>query len=155
VFIMKAIWGGKTSMECPVCGAQNPAAPSRCEKCHTPLSGPGCQETLNEGPAPEVWTVGTASKTSVPLPRAASDELASGTLLAGRYEVLQLLGRGGMGAVYKARDKELERVVALKLIRPDLAWNPEILQRFKQELILARQVTHKNVIRIFDFGQSD
>jgi serine/threonine protein kinase/tetratricopeptide (TPR) repeat protein len=60
-----------------------------------------------------------------------------------------------MGAVYKARDKELDRVVALKLIRPELARNPEVLRRFKQELILARQVTHKNVIRIFDLGQSD
>ena len=60
-----------------------------------------------------------------------------------------------MGAVYKARDKELDRFVALKLIRPELSRNPEILRRFKQELILARQVTHKNVIRIFDLGQSD
>ncbi len=60
-----------------------------------------------------------------------------------------------MGAVYKARDKELDRIVALKLIRPELAKNPQILRRFKQELILARQVTHKNVIRIFDLGQSD
>jgi tetratricopeptide (TPR) repeat protein len=59
-----------------------------------------------------------------------------------------------MGAVYKARDTELDRIVALKLIRPELARNPEILRRFKQELILARQVTHKNVIRIFDLGQS-
>lgn len=60
-----------------------------------------------------------------------------------------------MGAVYKARDSELDRIVVLKLIRPELAKNPEILRRFKQELILARQVTHKNVIRIFDLGQSD
>ena len=60
-----------------------------------------------------------------------------------------------MGAVYKARDTELDRFVALKLIRPEFATNPEILRRFKQELILARQVTHKNVIRIFDLGQSD
>ena len=76
-------------------------------------------------------------------------------MLAGRYEILNLIGRGGMGAVYKARDTELDRTVALKLIRPEFAKNPEILRRFKQELILARQVTHKNVIRIFDLGQSD
>src|SRR4029077_16503087 len=69
--------------------------------------------------------------------------------------ILKLIGRGGMGAVYKARDTELDRVVALKLIRPELAKNPEVLRRFKQELILARQVTHKNVIRIFDLGQSE
>lgn len=59
-----------------------------------------------------------------------------------------------MGAVYKARDKELERIIALKVIRPELASNPEILQRFKQELILARQVTDRNVIRIFDLGEA-
>jgi serine/threonine protein kinase/tetratricopeptide (TPR) repeat protein len=75
-------------------------------------------------------------------------------LLAERYEILELLGQGGMGAVYKARDTELERLVALKLIRADLASNPEILRRFKQELILAREVTHRNVIRIFDLGQA-
>jgi len=60
-----------------------------------------------------------------------------------------------MGAVYKARDIELDRVIALKVIRPELASNPEILQRFKQELILARQVTDRNVIRIFDLGEAD
>jgi serine/threonine protein kinase len=54
-----------------------------------------------------------------------------------------------------ATDRELEREVALKVIRSDMATNPEILKRFKQELILARQITHKNVIRIFDLGQSD
>ena len=78
-----------------------------------------------------------------------------GTIIGERFEVLQLLGEGGMGAVYKAHDRELERDVALKLIRPELARNPEILQRFKHELILARQVTHRNVIRIFDLGQAE
>ena len=60
-----------------------------------------------------------------------------------------------MGAVYKARDRELDRLVALKIIRPNLALTSEILHRFKQELILARQVTHRNVIRIFDLGEAD
>lgn len=60
-----------------------------------------------------------------------------------------------MGAVYKARDRELDRMVALKVIRPELAGRPEILQRFKQELILARKVTHRNVIRIFDLGDAN
>ncbi|MFZ0738852.1 MAG: tetratricopeptide repeat protein [Candidatus Acidiferrales bacterium] len=81
--------------------------------------------------------------------------LAPGTILGTRYEILQLLGQGGMGAVYKATDRELERSVALKVIRPELAVHPDILQRFKQELILARKVTHKNVIRIFDLGEAD
>jgi len=80
--------------------------------------------------------------------------LQSGVVLGNRYEILQVLGEGGMGAVYKAKDRELNRVIALKVIRPELASNPEILQRFKQELILARQVTDRNVIRIFDLGEA-
>jgi serine/threonine protein kinase len=79
----------------------------------------------------------------------------TGTVLANRYEILQLLGEGGMGTVYKAGDTELDRVIALKVIRPELASNPEILQRFKQELVLARQVTDRNIIRIFDLGEAD
>ena len=59
-----------------------------------------------------------------------------------------------MGAVYQARDQELDRIIALKVIRPELAANPSILARFKQELILSRNVTHKNVVRIFDLGEA-
>ena len=81
--------------------------------------------------------------------------LQIGDLLAGRYEILQLLGEGGMGAVYKAADRELDRFVALKVIRPELASNPSILARFKQELLLAHQVTHRNVIRIYDLGEAE
>ncbi len=78
-----------------------------------------------------------------------------GAVLGGRYEILKLLGMGGMGAVYKARDTEVDRIVGLKVIRPDLAGNPAILARFKQELVLARQVTHKNIIRIYDLNEAD
>ncbi len=81
--------------------------------------------------------------------------LEPGQLLGQRYEVLQILGEGGMGAVYKARDIELNRMVALKVIRPDLATNQSIIDRFKQELLLATQVTHKNVIRIYDLSEAD
>jgi Protein kinase domain len=78
-----------------------------------------------------------------------------GMVIGGRYRILRILGEGGMGAVYQARDQELERIIALKVIRPELAGNASILQRFKQELILARHVTHKNVIRIYDMGEAD
>src|SRR6202167_1239060 len=81
--------------------------------------------------------------------------LQIGDLLGGRYEILQLLGEGGMGAVYKASDRELDRFVALKVIRPELASNPSILARFKQELLLAHQVTHRNVIRIYDLSEAE
>ncbi|MDQ1387442.1 MAG: eukaryotic-like serine/threonine-protein kinase [Acidobacteriaceae bacterium] len=81
--------------------------------------------------------------------------LRTGAILGRRYEILQLLGEGGMGSVYRARDREVNRVVALKVIRPELSGNPAILDRFKQELVLSHQVTHKNVIRIYDFGDAD
>ena len=149
-------------MECPVCATQNSEAASLCANCHTPLPELDPQETLNDaGTLVEDWSVAGSSKSpkspksSAAPSKAGTGELAPGTVLGGRYEVLQLLGRGGMGAVYKAHDEELDRTVALKLIRPDLARNPEMVRRFKQELILARQVTHKNVIRIFDLGQAD
>jgi tetratricopeptide (TPR) repeat protein/predicted Ser/Thr protein kinase len=101
---------------------------------------------------PGGWSI---SNTRAPAPAVPHGEFAPGTVLGDRYEILALLGQGGMGAVYKARDTELDRQVALKIIRPELTTNPEILKRFKQELILARQVTHRNVIRIFDLGQAD
>src|SRR5580700_5478648 len=81
--------------------------------------------------------------------------LQPGDVIGGRYEILLLLGEGGMGAVYKALDRDVERTVALKLIRPELAANPAILARFKQELLTAHQVTHKNVIRIYDLSEAD
>lgn len=76
-------------------------------------------------------------------------------LANGRYEIFALLGQGAMGAVYKAKDLELDRWVAIKVIQPELVSSPAILKRFKQELILARQVTHRNVVRIFDIGETD
>jgi serine/threonine protein kinase/tetratricopeptide (TPR) repeat protein len=82
-------------------------------------------------------------------------KLQPGDVLAGRYEILDLLGEGGMGAVYKASDNEVNRTVALKLIRADLAADPAILGRFRQELLTAHQVTHKNVIRIYDLSEAD
>jgi eukaryotic-like serine/threonine-protein kinase len=81
--------------------------------------------------------------------------LEQGVVLAQRYRILQTLGEGGMGAVYKATDLELDRLVALKVIRPELAKNPAIIDRFKQELLLSQRVTHRNVIRIYDLGEGD
>jgi eukaryotic-like serine/threonine-protein kinase len=140
-------------MECPVCQADNPPSAATCEKCSTPL--PLSDATISPsgyGQTAEGWS---AAATVRPASSAAAKgQLEPGSMLGDRYEILQLLGQGGMGAVYKARDVELDRMVALKLIRPDLASHPEILRRFKQELILAREVTHRNVIRIYDLGQA-
>jgi tetratricopeptide (TPR) repeat protein/predicted Ser/Thr protein kinase len=126
-----------------------------------PVSSPSDSEATLVGSdassmaIPTAWSVPSSQRSPV---GGASLSLASvrpGVLLGNRYEIVATLGQGGMGAVYKARDRELDRMVALKVIRPELAGQPDILQRFKQELILARKVTHRNVIRIFDLGDAD
>src|SRR4051812_34755973 len=76
-------------------------------------------------------------------------------LLAGRYEILGLVGVGGMGSVYRVRDLELEEVVALKVLRRDLNLTPDLLDGFKLEVKLARRVTHRNVARVFDIGEHE
>jgi eukaryotic-like serine/threonine-protein kinase len=76
-----------------------------------------------------------------------------GGLFAGRYEILVSIGRGGMGVVYRALDKKLDEVVALKVLRPEiLKDDASHLERFKQEIKLARKITHRNVLRTHDFG---
>ena len=76
-------------------------------------------------------------------------------LLADRYELLGLLGVGGMGSIYRVRDRELDEVVALKMLRKDLVSAPEILERFRREVKLARRVTHRNVARVYDIGEHE
>jgi len=80
-------------------------------------------------------------------------ELEPGTILANRYEILSVLGTGGMGSVYKAQDRELDRLVALKVIRPELARNSAVVDRFKQEIRLSHKVTHRNVVRMYDLSE--
>src|SRR5262245_60075274 len=85
--------------------------------------------------------------------------LEVGQKFGARYIIIKQLGVGGMGAVYQAWDGELGVAVALKVIRPEVTRDPVVAQdierRFKQELLLARQVTHKNVVRIHDLGEID
>jgi tetratricopeptide (TPR) repeat protein/predicted Ser/Thr protein kinase len=135
-------------MVCPECSYDNPETSVQCAKCTTPL--PLSDQTLATGG--HGWSTPAAAGI---ISSTALVQLTPGTSIGSRYEIVRLLGQGGMGAVYEAHDKELERQVAVKVIRADMAANPEILRRFKQELILARQITHKNVIRIFDLGQAD
>ena len=79
----------------------------------------------------------------------------AGQTLARRYEVIDLIGRGGMGEVYRARDRELDDLVALKVVRRDLLAVPEVVDRFRKEIKLARRVTHTNVARAFDLVVAD
>src|SRR5580704_14229420 len=76
------------------------------------------------------------------------------TALPPRYELLSELGRGGMGIVYKVRDRETGEVIALKILKPEIAGNPQILERFKNELLLAHKITHRNVARLYEFHRA-
>lgn len=92
-----------------------------------------------------------ATATALPSPRPART-IAEGDTLAGRFRIVRFAGRGGMGEVYEAEDRELGGRVALKTLRPDLLDDPQFLARFRREVQIARQITHRNVCRIFDVG---
>src|ERR1700733_14750099 len=144
------------SVECPRCHHSNAPGTSQCAACNSSF-GPLDETLMADGAtmltnAGANWSRNTGSQGTFDSPAMAVEE---GSFLADRDEILKLLGQGGMGAVYKARDRELDRLVALKVIRPELAGHASILQRFKQELILARKITHRNIIRIFDLGVAD
>ena len=133
-----------------------------CASCGKPLHG--ADVTLEISAAGSAASRPATESTGGPPGRTPSSSLASlsqaPTLPAGfdishRYRVIRLLGRGGMGAVYKVRDLELERDVALKLIRPEIAENPEVLGRFKREIQVSSRITHRNVLRVYDLGEAE
>jgi len=102
---------------------------------------PSCK-AVNEDAADACFTCGRAL-----------GALTQGSLIANRYEVLSPLGRGGMGMVYKAHDRMLDEPVAIKVLRSEFANTPEMAQRFRHEIKLARKVTHRNVCRIHEYGE--
>jgi serine/threonine-protein kinase len=81
-------------------------------------------------------------------------EFASGATVAGRYQIMEELGRGGMGQVYKAFDTEIKEVVALKILNPAIAGDETVIERFRNELKLARRIAHRSVCRMFDLGRA-
>ncbi|MFN8650711.1 MAG: protein kinase [Gemmatimonadales bacterium] len=97
---------------------------------------------------------GGASPTAPSMP-VASGLLRPGSVLSGRYEIQKQLGAGGMGVVYRAFDKELQETVAIKILKPDLIGDANLLERFKQEIRLARRISHPNVVRTHDLGESE
>jgi HAMP domain-containing protein len=102
----------------------------------------------------------TASSAKTVQPAAAREhqtlaEISPGRVLGDRFEILSTLGAGGMGVVYKVRDRELDDLVALKMLKRDVWGDRELLDRLKSELKLARKITHPNVLRTFDFGDVD
>ncbi len=130
------------------------------------LSGAGPQTQVGKEADPDKTQAGKGAdadatrlgeSTSLGGGQPGPEPIAVGYPFGSRYQIIRQLGVGGMGAVYQAWDQELSVVVALKVIRPEVAADPHAARmmerRFKQELLLARQVTHKNVVRIHDLGE--
>jgi len=128
----------KDTVSCPLCHFDNPAETFFCGKCGTKL---GLKET------PQY------SKTMTMM--APAPELQRGKIFGGRYEVIEELGRGGMGSVYRVEDKKVNEEIALKLINPEIAQDRKIIDRFSHELKVARQISHRNVCRMYDLGEAE
>jgi protein kinase/serine/threonine-protein kinase len=123
-------------IECPKCHFDNPDDTVYCGKCATPLP------SSKEIPASPTKTL------EIP-----TEELTTGSTFAGRYQIIEELGKGGMGKVYKALDKEINGKVALKLIRPEVAADKNTIKRFRNELKMARDIAHRNVCRMYDLNK--
>src|SRR5262245_20581541 len=118
---------------------------------------PDCGEPLQADSVTATRVVPAATPTSTPRPETAGHHgrFIPGAMLAGRYRIVGLLGKGGMGEVYRADDLKLGQPVALKLLPESLAGNASSLERLYAEVRLSRQVSHPNVCRVYDVGEAD
>jgi hypothetical protein len=91
-------------------------------------------------------------KSKVPTPQPQPLPPIRSQLHGGRYQLLDLIGVGGAGTVYRARDVELDEIVALKVLRKELVRTPLVVDRFRSEVKLARRITHRNIARMFDIS---
>jgi serine/threonine protein kinase/tetratricopeptide (TPR) repeat protein/TolB-like protein len=121
-------------MNCPHCSTANPDFATSCKECSTPLL------SINDSDSETIQMVDPSA-------------IALGSDFGTRYRIESLLGQGGMGRVYKAYDKELDRTVAIKVVREGAIGQVDALKRFKQELVLASKISHKNILRIHDMGE--
>jgi serine/threonine protein kinase/tetratricopeptide (TPR) repeat protein len=119
------------AVKCPKCHSENPETLKFCGECGTQLPSPVEIEVTETLEAPK-------------------EELTTGSTFAGRYQIIEELGKGGMGRVYRALDKELKEEVALKLIKPEIAKDKKIIERFKNELKVARKISHRHVGRMYE-----
>jgi len=124
-------------MKCPKCQTDNLSDSKFCRACATPLPGQEKDQVL------PTETLEIVPETSI-----------SGSIFAGRYKIVEELGRGGMGRVYRAYDNQLKEEVALKIIKPEVASDKKALERFGNELKLARKIIHRNVCRMYELMES-
>ena len=123
-------------VKCPKCQFENPDNALYCRKCSAPL------KSLEEISATK--TLETPAR-----------GLTTGTTFASRYDVVEELGKGGMGRVYKALDKEINEEVAIKLLKPEIASDESTVERFRNELKFARKISHKNVCRMYHIAKEE
>jgi serine/threonine protein kinase/tetratricopeptide (TPR) repeat protein len=124
------------AVACPKCRLSNPETSRFCAECGTQL-----RPSLDAHPE-ATETIRTSVR-----------ELTTGTTFAGRYQVIEELGHGGMGRVYKVHDAKIGEKIALKLIRPEAGLDKTTIERFSNELRLARKIRHKNICQMFDLGE--
>jgi serine/threonine protein kinase/Tfp pilus assembly protein PilF/TolA-binding protein len=122
------------SILCPKCHHENPDDTFYCGKCTTPLK-----------PLEDIDITATIE--------APKEELTTGSTFADRYQIIEEIGKGGMGRVYKVQDTRIKEKIALKLIKPEIAKDKKTIDRFNNELRLARKIRHKNVCQMFDLGE--
>ena len=122
--------------KCPKCHSDNTDTARFCSNCATSLA---------------IATVAQPSFTETL--ETPGQEFGRGTVFAGRFEVIEELGKGGMGKVFKVFDKEISEPIALKLLKPEIAADAETIERFRNELKYARKIAHKNVCRMYDLGR--
>ncbi len=123
-------------MKCPKCDAENPETSRFCAECGTSLLS---KKEIYSSPTKTMETP--------------TEELTPGTTFAGRYQIIEELGTGGMGSVYKAYDTEIKEKVALKLIKPEIAADKKTIERFRNELKLARKIRHPHVCQVYDLNR--
>ncbi len=121
------------TVECPKCSTDNPSLSKFCNECATPLHH---EKKIND---PLTKTMNTPFS-----------EISRGAKFSDRYEVIEELGKGGMGKVYRVYDNEIKEEVALKIIMPEVAADQKSIERFRNELKLSRRIAHKNVCRMYD-----
>jgi serine/threonine protein kinase len=132
---------------CPSCATAVPPDNEFCGKCGAPLKGPpsSATETVRQPRSPTPFSSKNMDEGRFP----------PGTLMAQRYRVVSLLGRGGMGEVYRANDLLLGQTVALKFLPAEWASHEATLARFRNEVRIARQISHPNVCRVYDIGEAE
>ncbi|MGD9347779.1 MAG: protein kinase, partial [Candidatus Aminicenantes bacterium] len=126
------------TIQCPKCQFDNPDETLFCGKCGIRFSS---RDDLS-----------VKHTETLQAPR---EELTTGAMFARRYQIVEELGRGGMGKVYKAIDTEVKEKVALKLIKPEISREEKTIARFQNELKLARKISHRNVCRMYDLNKEE